>query len=488
MNTVRRIAKNSGASFLTQISTPASSFILVYFIARFLGVSGLGRYTSALSVLFIFQAVASLGFQHLITREVAQDRSKANKFLVNASLLGCIFSIPVSGFMCLAVHFITDDSDVIQAVYVLSISLIPYTLGVVCQSISRGYEKLEHITIAIVTGNVFKLLLGIMVLFKNYGLTYLMFVILGSHLLIFIISLFLTLNCISNDRQKFSAIDIVFCRWILRTTPVFALIFIVAAVRMYINIVILTSMMGAREVGFFSAADRLVNLFGLGISFYIMAIQPLIFRLFKSSFEKFELVCTESIRYFFIMMLPIIAGMTILGDRFILMIFKSEFLPSTAILNILIWVLILKGFNQIFANALIASNYQKINLKANIIGMLSSICLSLLLIPKFSFIGAAIANVASALITFIYQKYFVSKLLIKIDIIPLAQKPFLATVLTAMIIFLLKDINLFVLIVVSAIAYLIGLWALKSFSAKDMDLLRKLWSGSEELSVSKNQI
>ena len=486
MNTVRRIVKNSGASFLTQISTPASSFVLVYFIARWLGVSGLGAYTSALSVLLIFQAFASLGFQHLITREVAQDNSKASKFLVNASFLGCIFSIPIAGFMSLAVHFITDDSVVIQAVYVLSISLVPYTLGVVCQSISRGFEKLEHITIAIVSGNVFKLLLGIIVLFQNYGLTYLMFVILGSHILIFIISLFLTLKCISKDRQKFSVIDIVFCRWILRTTPVFALIFIVAAIRMYINIVILTSMMGARDVGFFSAADRLVNLFSLGISFYIMAVQPVIFRLFKSSFEKFEMVCTESIRYFSIMMLPIIAGMTILGDRFILLIFKGEFLPSTVALNILIWVLILKGFNQIFANALIASNNQKINLKGNIIGMLSNVCLCILLIPTLSFIGAAIANVAAAFITFIYQNYFVSKLLLKINILQLAQKPIAATILTVMIIFLLKDINLFVLIVISAITYLICLWALKSFTANDMDLLRKLWRGNEELSVSKS--
>ena len=82
MNTVRRIVKNSGASFITQVSTPASSFVLVYFIAKFLGVSGLGAYTSALSVLFIFQAFASLGFQHLITREIAQDKSKASKFLL----------------------------------------------------------------------------------------------------------------------------------------------------------------------------------------------------------------------------------------------------------------------------------------------------------------------------------------------------------------------------------------------------------------------
>ncbi len=78
MNTVRKIVKNSGASLLTQVSTPATSFVLVYFIAKFLGVSGLGIYTSALSVLFISQAFASFGFLQIITRDVAQVNSKAS--------------------------------------------------------------------------------------------------------------------------------------------------------------------------------------------------------------------------------------------------------------------------------------------------------------------------------------------------------------------------------------------------------------------------
>ena len=204
-------------------------------------------------------------------------------------------------------------------------------------------------------------------------------------------------------------------KWILRKTPVFALILIVAAIRFYINIVILTSMMGARDVGFYSAADRLVNLFSLGISFYIFAIQPVIFRLFKSSLEKFEIVCIESFRYFFIFILPVITTITILGNRFIVLIFEKDFLPSAYVLNILIWVLLLKGFNQIFANALIASNNQMINLKANIIGMISNIGLSLLLIPNLSYIGAGIAGVTSAFITFVYQNHYVSRNLFQIN-------------------------------------------------------------------------
>ena len=481
MNTVRTIAKNSGASLLTQVSTPASSFVLVFFIARWLGVSGVGSFSSALSMLYIFEAFTCLGFQYLITREISQDRSKAGKLLVNASFLGFISSIIMVGVMCLVVNVITDSPDTIHSAYVLSISLIPFTLSLVCQSISRGFEKLEHIAIATVAGNALKVLLGLFVLFGGYGLIHLMIVILGSHFLMFGISLFFAVKCVSKDLSGILKIDIAFCKWIIAATSVFALIFIFSAIRYNIDVLILTKMMGEREVGFYSAASKLANIGALGISFYIMAIQPVIFRLFKSSMEKFEMVCSESIRYFFILILPIIAGTTILSDKFVLLIFGAEFLPSAHVLSILIWLVILTGFNQIFANVLVASNYQKVNLLGNIISMISNIFLNLLLIPRYSFIGAGIASVASASVILIYQYNFVSKYLFKVHYFSLAKKPFLATTLIGGIIFLLRDINLVFLIFVSVVGYFTFLLILKTFLERDINLVRKLFKGEEDL-------
>ena len=99
MNAVRRIAKNSGAALFAQISNPIGSFIIVLFVARYLGVSGLGILSSALSLLYIFQAFSSLGFSYLITRDVAQNKEKAGIYLTNASLIGGIFSIVMTLIM-----------------------------------------------------------------------------------------------------------------------------------------------------------------------------------------------------------------------------------------------------------------------------------------------------------------------------------------------------------------------------------------------------
>lgn len=478
MNIVQRIVKNTGASLLAQVSTPACSFVLVFLIARFLGVSGLGKFSSALSLFYIFQALSSLGFTHLITREVAQDKSQAAKYLINASLLGSFFSILMVLIMCLVINLITDVVDIVHAVYILSISLVPYTLSCVCQSICRAFEKLEYIAVPLIAGNVFKALLGFFILFRGYGLETLMIVILGSHFLIFLLSLYFVLKCIP---KKLYAVDFPFCKWIIRTTPVFALIIIVSSVRWNIDMLILTNMMGEIEVGFYSAAFKLMNISKLGLSCYIMAIQPVIFRLFKSSIDKFTMVCKESIRYLFILMLPIAVGTALLSEKFIVLIFKQDFLPSAIVLSIIVWILIFSGANLIFANALVASNNQKVNLHGNLIAMISNICLNLLLIPKLSFIGAGIASISSSLILLSYQYFFVSRHLFSVNYVHVAKKPFISAALMGTAILLFRDINLVLLISVSALVYVLCLLALKTFSPVDTDLLRKLWKGERDL-------
>jgi O-antigen/teichoic acid export membrane protein len=485
MNTIRRIVKNSGASLLTQVSTPASSFLLVLFIARFLGVSGLGTFASSLSILYMFQAFTSLGFRHLITREVSQDKSKASKLLVNASFLGGIFSIFMAGVMCLVVNLITDDVGIIHAVFVLSFALIPSTLALVCESICRGFERIEYIAISQITGNGFKVLIGLFILFKGYGIVTLMIVITGSHFLILCLSLYFALKCVTT---KHLGVDFGVCKWIFNKIPVFAFIFIFSAIRRNIDVLILTSMLGGVEVGFYSAAYKLMNICKLVVSCYIVAVQPVIFRLFKSSPEKYKLICKESIRYILILTLPIAVGTILLGDNIILLIFKKDFLPSVDVLNILIWLLVLYSFNQIIDSALIAGNMQKVNMQANFIGMIGNICLNLLLIPYLGFIGAGIANLIAAAITLIYQYYFVSKHLFKLNFIGLIRKPLVATVLMALIILLLKNINLFLLIVISAIAYIIILLLLKTFSTKEKKLIQQLWKGEKCVSISQVEL
>ena len=487
MNSIRSIVKNSGASLIAQVSNPLSSFLLVFFIARFEGVNGVGHFSSALSLLYIFQALSSFGFSYLITREVSRDKSTAGKYLINASSLGLVLSIIMALIMCLVANVITKSVNVVYASYILSISLIPYTLETVCVSILKAHEKFEYITISQMSGNIFKIIAGLYILFKGYGINNLMFVILVSHLIIFVTSLLFTFKCTPKQVSNLR-IDIKFCRWIFLTAPVFALIFILNTVRWNIDTLILTNMIGEREVGFYNAAYKLMNIFKLGLSCYIAAIQPVMFRLFRTSKEKFVLVCEESMRYLLIMLIPIAFGATLLSDKIIVLVFGLEFMPAAYALSIIIWILIFSADNLIFANALVASDYQNINLIGNAINMIANLCLNILLIPKLGFIGASAASLVSSIFMFIYQYYYISKYLFKVNYLDQAKKPIIASTFMGVGIIILKNLNIFVLIAIGIIIYFIGLLVLNTFTQKDVSLLKRLWKGEKDLGLLKQDM
>ena len=408
----------------------------------------------------------------LITRDVAQDNAKANKYFINGSFLAIIFSAVAAIIMCLSVNLVTNIYLVKQSAYILSTSLVFYTLAIVYQSICRAFEKLEYIAIPNIAANIIKLSLGIILLFQGYGLIALVIVILGSQIVNSILSLYFALRFISSPLEK---IDFDFCIKTIRSLPVFTFIIIISTIRINIDVLFLTNLIGVKEAGFYSAAYKLVNVFKLGIGCYIMALRPTIFKTFISSLPTFKTLCTKSIRYLVIIVLPIIAGGMVLADRIIILVYKDSFLPSTYALYILIWILLFYSFNQVIANALIGGNYERKNLKANFIGLAVSIGLNLALIPRFGFIGAAIATSGSVLTVAIFQAYYIAKNLFKINIFGLILKPLISAILMSGILILCKNGNLVLIILFSAAIYLTILFGLKTFSKSDLEIIRNLF-------------
>jgi O-antigen/teichoic acid export membrane protein len=184
------------------------------------------------------------------------------------------------------------------------------------------------------------------------------------------------------------------------------------------------------------------------------------------------------------MAIPIVLGTILLADRFIVTVYKTAFLPAGGALSVLVWILILSGSNLIFANALVASNNQRINLEGNLISMALNIFLNLLLIPRFSFMGAAIASLSSSVMLIVYQYWFVSKKLFKIDYVRIIMKPSISACAMGVFIMMYKEINLYVLIPISALVYVVAILALKTFTSR-ISVIYKIFHGRKGVDVRR---
>jgi len=80
MNTVQRIAKNTAALFAAQFIASILGLVLTIFIARSLGDVIFGKYSFALAFTALFAVFSDLGYNTLLIREVAKDKSLANEY------------------------------------------------------------------------------------------------------------------------------------------------------------------------------------------------------------------------------------------------------------------------------------------------------------------------------------------------------------------------------------------------------------------------
>lgn len=478
LNTIKRIIKNAGVMLLAKTVSPVFSFLIIIFVARYLGVSGLGKLSTVLSIFFIFQTISNLGLEHLITKEVSRDREKADIYLINASLISIVFALLIVGVMCLTGFVLNYSADTTNALYLISLALIPASLSSVCQSICRAFEKHEYVGISLILESLFKMIISLLVLQNGCGLLTLIVVILGSHLLGFILSVYYASKCIHVLRYK---IDIPFCKYLIESVPTFAFIFVFSTLYWNVDMIMLSKMQDTTAVGFYSAAYKLMNVWKVVPISFLMAVQPLLAISFVSSYNKFKTIFEKSIKYFLIVTLPVAVGTTILAEDILYLLYKDQFAASSDVLRILIWTLVPLSVVLVFAYTLIASNNQKMDLQVNVIGMVCNVGLNLLLIPKFSYLGAGIATLVSICIFLVLQYFFIEKHLFKIKLIKIAWKPFFAASLMGMVMVVLRPMALPILIFVAVLIYTLLLLALKTFSQDDIQLINRIWKRGKGL-------
>ncbi len=452
---------------------PLLSFFLVITIARVLKASGLGAYSFILSFLLIFQVISSLGLGNLIAREVAKDTLLAAKYYSNSSVIGIVLAVILQIVMVLIAHILALDNQIVTAMYIVSFTLLASALIGCFEGILTGLEKIHFIAYNQIIENVLKVSLSILLLLSGYGLKSLMIVILAMRYLALSLIFIFVIKHITNFRFE---VDYTFCKTLIDKAKTFALIMIFVTIYWKLDLIMLTKMKGSEAAGIYSAAYRILQLVMILPRSFVTSIFPVISNFFESAYPSFVNVCEKAIRYMFLFTIPVATGITLLSKPIILNIYGIEFSNSMPILSILIWTLIPYGVTLIFAYALVASNNQKVDLRVNGISLLSNGILNFILIPRFSFLGAAIATLLSIFVYLGLQYPFVSKKLFTINYKKIFEKPLIASFLMGMTIFYCKELHFLVVITIASSVYFLTLLFLKAFSKEELDFIIDIWN------------
>lgn len=475
MNTVQRIARNTTIFLISQIGNYIISFFTLIYIARYLGAEGFGILSLALALSGIFVILTDLGLNTLTTREVARNKSLANKYIFNNVLIKVLLGFLTVLLITLTTKIINYPQDVINVIYIITLSLIVGSFSGILYSIFQALEKIEYQSIGQVLNSIL-LFIGV-ILAIHYG-----FEVIGFAIIYLITSIFILAYSVIILIWKFFLpkydLDLNFWKSTLKEALPFGLTGITGMIYTYIDSVILSIIQGNQVVGWYSAAYTITLVLLFIPNAVNIAIFPLMSRLYDSTDHiSLKLIYERYFKYMIIIGIPIGTGTTILANNIVSLIFGPSYIQSVIVLQIIVWGIVFTFAGAAFIKLFESINKQMIITKLSATCMILNIILNLALIPKFSYIGASISTLITEIIlvsSIFWVSYKIDYKISKIKILAILSKVIFASLIMGIFILCFKNLNLIVLIVLAALLYLITLYAIKGIDKEDIYLLKEV--------------
>lgn len=474
MNTIQRIAKNTVLVIMASIATAVINFLFTMYVARYLGAEGFGVLSFALAITAMFSVIIDIGLNLLATREVARDRTLAGKYLGNIAVMKIILAVIVFGLIALVVNILGYPQSTVNLVYLIALSMIGNAFSTMFYAVFQAYERMEFITIGQVLNST--LLLSGALIAINQGLS------IGAFAWIYLLTSAATLVGVSiisvwNFPRPKLEIDLGFWRETFKQAWPFGLVGIFTYIYYWVDSVMLSKMQGAEAVGWYSAAYRLFWALSFISAAYYASVFPVMSRFYVASKGSLRFIYEKSVRYMAIIAIPIGVGTTLLSGRLILAVFGTGFAPSAIALQILIWSLVFTFISGGFAHLFNSLNRQIMVAKVTGICALLNVGLNLVLIPGYSYIGAAIARTVTDLVAlalvFVWSMGIGYGISARKSVDAIAKALIASGAMGAFIIYL-PELALWWLVPLSALVYFVVLFIIRGLDREDKSLLRQL--------------
>lgn len=469
MSLSTRITKHTLFSALS-FSSNVFLLVLSIFAARHLGDHDFGIFSAALALVTLFEVLSDLGIRQLLTKEVARNKSNAELYFKNMAGLKLL----LAGFTAIAlvstVFLLGYTQELRYVVYILAISMFLRSFKFTIRAFFRAFGKFEYEAALLLFERFLTLLLGTFVLFMGYGL--IVFVSVFPIVRIFDLIVVLCVFHSQIARPKIS-LNILSCKKLLIGALPFALLLGLGAFYSRIDVVMLSVMRPAREVGWYSAAYNFIDVADMIPAVFSASVFPTLSVLYLSSKKDFSELCNRTIKYLFIAALPITMGGIILGNDLILLLFGDKYIHSTVVLHILLLSLSFSYLASIGAIALYSMDKQSKVIVALGTSVGLNVLLNFLLIPNYGYIGAACATALAQICNFsvVYLCLRREGYMIRLS---LFWKPFFAASALALSAKSLLGYPLALPLLAGAATYIIFLFLLKTFDQSEVRIMRTL--------------
>lgn len=416
MNYTRKVALNTVAQFVGKIVGLAISLATIAIIFRFLGVEGVGKYTTSFAFVAFFALFADLGLGWTMLRELAIEKDQ-NKVFNNIFTMRLILGILVFLIASLVVWLFKYPLEVKWAVAILSVSYFFQSLVSVAVSIYLNKYRMDIATGAEVVGKA--IILAVIYFLSRSGGT------LVSVMDAYVVGCLINFLIVWLYASKFISIGLAF-DWkywkhaISLALPI-GVTLVFGFIYYKIDSIMLSLMKSMIDVGIYGTAYKILEVLQMFPALFLGAAFTLITSYVTTKDARLQSAFQKQFDFLALLAAPIVAGTLILAGQIIGFIagskgdfisastlsFAGHAITSVTCLRILILSVGISFFTTLYSFMIVSLGKQKQMVWPTIGFAVFNFLINLYLIPRFSYLGAAFSTFITEIIVFSTVRYIV---------------------------------------------------------------------------------
>jgi O-antigen/teichoic acid export membrane protein len=468
-NPARRLALNTLAPMGARLVDAA--FALIYL--RLLGRADVGAYAFLVVFTTYLDTLIDFGLNALVARDVSRTPALARTVERSVTVIRLGLWLVGLPLVTLVYGPLRDTANLSQeaatAGWIFYVALLPTVVSKTASGLLWAAERLDLTAAVSILATLLKTAAGAIVLFAGYGLIGLAAASLVTNLVTAATLWWLAqARALPPPTERPSDLRGP-AHWLRESWPLFVNQ-LLQGLFFKVDALLLPGLAGDVAAGTYAAAYKVSEGAGIISSSFTLALFPRLSRETDLSYAY-----RLALRILLQIAFPLAAGVALLSQPIVALVGGKEYLPDSAVaLSILICYLPFSYCNGLTQYVLIAAGKQRLLTAAFAAALVFNVVANIVMIPRFSYIGAAIVTVVSEIVLLVPFRRAAASVTHGVSLLTESRTPILATLLMSPVVWWLRDaIHPLVAIPVGAAIYVLALWSLGGIDAQQRRLLHQ---------------
>jgi O-antigen/teichoic acid export membrane protein len=391
VNIPQLVALNTAVQLVARLAAIALALVSFGLVTRYLGVAGFGEYALVLTFLAVLVPISDVGLTAIGVRELARDRAHEETIIGNLLVLRFAVALAAS-VLLIAISPLFPYSDRVESgLRLAAVGLFALVLSGLPLIVFQSRLRLELsalVDFVVAAATLLFVLVGTQ---ADLGFNFLIFATVvagftGAGLGFALASRLVRL------RPRFERERV---RTLLAAALPVGVFLMFVVLQLRIDTVLLSLLKPVEDVGVYGAAYRFLEqaLFFPGL--FMAAVYPILAAMIANSDPGLQLAVDKSLTFLLALAIPLAAGSFVLAPDLISLIAGESFSEAVEPMRVLAFSSIFVFMTALFSSLLVLYERQRQLVVLVAAALALNVALNLILIPAFSYVGAAAASLAT---------------------------------------------------------------------------------------------